>query len=46
MVANRYDGLDGRVERGVDDEAPFDTNGVDVYQHLSCNVGWQVLETR
>ncbi len=39
MVANGYDGLNGRVERGIGTPTPSDLNGVDVYQHFFCNEG-------
>ena len=40
MVANGYDGLRRWMERGIGSQAPSDPNGVDVYQHLSHDMGW------
>ena len=41
-----YDGLNGRVERGIGTPMRDSSNGVDVYQHLFYGEGWQVVETR
>ena len=46
MVANRYDGLSRRVERGIGTPTPSDLNGVDVYQHFFYNSRWQVADPR
>ena len=41
-----YDGLQRRVKRHVDSQAPDNPNGVDTYVHYFYNSAWQVLETR
>ena len=41
-----YDGLNRRVKRHVDSQAPGSPNGVDAYLHYFYNSAWQVLETR
>ncbi len=47
MVARYgYDGLNGWVERGIDDEVPADPNGVDAYRHSFYHEGGQAVETR
>ncbi len=46
MVARyEYDGLSRRVKEHIDERSPPEPNGVDVYQHLFYNVGWQAAET-
>ncbi len=47
MVARyEHDGLNRRVKKHIDEQSPADPNGVDVYQHLLCNVRWEVVEAR
>ena len=41
-----YDGLQRRVKRHVDSQAPDNPNGIDTYVHYFYNSAWQVLETR
>jgi RHS repeat-associated protein len=41
-----YDGLQRRVKRHVDSQAPANPNGIDTYIHYFYNFAWQVLETR
>ena len=41
-----FDGLQRRVKRHVDSQAPDNPNGVDTYIHYFHNAAWQTLETR
>jgi len=41
-----YDGLNRRVKKHVDTQAPASPDGLDKYRHFFYNVAWQVLETR
>ena len=41
-----FDGLQRRVKRHVDSQAPDSPNGVDTYLHYYYNSAWQTLETR
>jgi RHS repeat-associated protein len=41
-----FDGLQRRVKRHVDSQAPDSPNGVDTYIHYFHNSAWQTLETR
>ena len=41
-----YDGLQRRVKRHIDSQAPDNPNGIDTYIHYFYNSAWQVLETR
>ena len=46
MVANGYDGLSSRTERGIGTPMPSDLNGVDVSQRFFYNEDCQMVETR
>lgn len=41
-----YDGLQRRVKRHVDSQAPNNPNGIDAYVHYFYNSAWQILEAR
>jgi len=41
-----YDGLNRRVKKHFDSDAPADPNGIDSYRHFYYSRSWQVLETR
>ena len=41
-----YDGLNRRIKKHIDSQAPADPDGVDLYRHFYYNAGWQIVETR
>jgi len=41
-----YDGLNRRIKKHIDTDAPAAPDGVDLYRHFYYNSGWQLLETR
>jgi YD repeat-containing protein len=41
-----YDGLNRRVKKHFDSDAPADPNGIESYRHFYYNAAWQVVETR
>jgi len=41
-----YDGLNRRIEKHLDSQAPDDPDGIDKYVHYFYNRDWQLLETR
>jgi len=43
---NIYDALGRRVKKHIDTAAPGSPDGIDTYQHMYYNTGWQLLETR
>ncbi len=41
-----YDGLNRRIKKHIDTQAPANPNGVDIYRHFFYNSSWQIVETR
>jgi len=41
-----YDGLNRRIKKHIDTQAPAEPNGVDTYRHFYYNISWQIVETR
>ena len=41
-----YDGLNRRIKKHIDTDAPASPDGVDTWRHFYYNSSWQIVETR
>ena len=46
IATYEYDGLNRRIKKGFDSDAPSNPDGIDTYVHYYYNRAWQVVETR